>query len=243
MRMGAKKKEWKPFDEARDFARSLKLKGSPRWLEYCKYGKDGKLRPLDIPAAPEHVYKNKGWKGWIDWLGNENRKMPEMSEKTKDKISTALANQKLPVKDTKPEIIPQDICKDAGIEFITHKPFKLNNYELHNTRRHNVDIFIEPNICLFADGDYWHANPNPYRVSRTRWHDGIKPDKVLVTSSKKKKIAKDIRERDDGITRDLESQGYIVLRFWTSELLYNTETCRQKIIDVVKKSKESLGVD
>ncbi|NMJ87857.1 MAG: DUF559 domain-containing protein [Thaumarchaeota archaeon] len=237
MKMGTKKKEWKSFDEARDFTRSLKLKDSPRWLEYCKYGKDGKPKPLDIPAAPEHVYKNKGWKGWIDWLGNENRKMPEMSEKTKDKLSTARANQKLPVKYTKPEIIPQEICKDAEIEFITHKPFKLNNYELHNTRMHNVDIFIEPNICLFADGDYWHANPNPYRVSRTRLHAEIKPDEVLVTSSKKKKIAKVIRERDDGITRDLESQGYTVLRFWESELLFDKEKCRQKIIDVVNKSK------
>ena len=84
--MGAKKKEWKPFDEARDFTRSLKLKDSPRWLEYCKYGKDGKPKPLDIPAAPEHVYKNKGWKGWIDWLGDEDRKH---TEESKRKISEA----------------------------------------------------------------------------------------------------------------------------------------------------------
>ena len=164
------------------------------------------------------------------------------SEKTKDKLSTARANQKLPVKDTKPEIILQQICNDEGIEFVTQKTIKLQHYDWHNTRRHNVNIFIEPNICLFADGDYWHANPKPYKrygsIKR-----GIKSDTVLVTFSKEKKFASDIRERDDGITRDLESQGYIVLRFRTSELLYNTESCRQKIFDVVKKSKESLGVD
>ncbi|NMJ86858.1 MAG: DUF559 domain-containing protein [Thaumarchaeota archaeon] len=165
------------------------------------------------------------------------------SEKAKDKLSTARVNQKLPIKDIKPEIILQQICNDEGIEFITQKTICLQHYDWHNTRRHNVDVFIdstEPNICLFADGDYWHANPNPYKrygsIKR-----GIKPDTVLVTSSKEKKFAKDIRERDDGITRDLESQGYIVLRFWTSELLYNTETCRQEIIDVVMKRKESLA--
>ena len=133
----------------------------------------------------------------------------------------------------------QKICKDEGIEFVTQKTIKLQHYDWHKTRRHQVDLFIdstEPKICILADGDYWHANPNPYRVSRTRWHDGIKPDKVLVTSSKKKKIAKDIRERDDGITRDLESQGYKVLRLWESDLLFDTETCRQKIVDALRKS-------
>ena len=65
-------------------------------------------------------------------------------------------------------------------------------------------------------------------------HAGIKPDTVLLSSSKVKRIAKDVKERDEGITRDLESQGYTVLRFWESDLKYDTEKCRQKIIDVVR---------
>ena len=164
------------------------------------------------------------------WSGGHST--PEV----KERVSKQRSELKFPRKDTNPEIILQQICNDEGIEFVTQKVIKLQHYDWHNTRRHNVNIFIEPNICLFADGDYWHANPNPYKrygsIKR-----GIKSDTVLVTFSKEKKFASDIRERDDGITRDLESQGYIVLRFWTSELLYNTETCRQKIIDVVGKSK------
>ena len=54
-----------PFEEAREFVRSLGLKSSIEWSEYCKSGK----RPNNIPSAPSKVYKNKGWKGMGDWLG------------------------------------------------------------------------------------------------------------------------------------------------------------------------------
>ena len=74
--------EYLPFEEAREFARSLQLKG---WVEWYQYRKTDE-RPDDIPAAPEHVYKNKGWKGWIDWLGDEDRKH---TEESKRKISEA----------------------------------------------------------------------------------------------------------------------------------------------------------
>ena len=33
----------------------------------------------------------------------------------------------------------------------------------HSTQKYTLpgtpDIFIEPNICIFADGDYWHTRP------------------------------------------------------------------------------------
>ena len=62
-------KVWKPFDEAREFARSLNLRNRDEWKQYCKSGKDGIPRPDDIPSAPDDVYKNDGWKGFGDWLG------------------------------------------------------------------------------------------------------------------------------------------------------------------------------
>ena len=133
----------------------------------------------------------------------------------------------------------QKICKDEGIEFVTQKTIKLQHYDWHKTRRHQVDLCIESNICILADGDYWHANPNPYMKDK-RIKRGIKPDKVLLSSSKQKRIAKDVIEKDAGITLDLEEQGYTVLRLWESDLLYDKEKCRQQIIDVVRKS---LGVD
>ena len=40
----------------------------------------------------------------------------------------------------------------------------------------------------------------------------FKDDEMILSSDGKERSAKDIREIDDGITRDLESQGYTVLR-------------------------------
>tara|TARA_B100000446_G_scaffold602_1_gene648 strand:+ start:307 stop:522 length:216 start_codon:yes stop_codon:yes gene_type:complete len=65
------KKGWRSFDEAREFIRSLNLKNSTEWIEYCNSGKDGIPKPDDIPAWPIYVYRKNGWKGWKDWVGNE----------------------------------------------------------------------------------------------------------------------------------------------------------------------------
>jgi exonuclease I len=58
-------REYKSFEEARDFVRKLKLINTKEWQDYCKSGQ----KPEDIPAAPERIYKQDGWKGMGDWLG------------------------------------------------------------------------------------------------------------------------------------------------------------------------------
>jgi len=55
---------WRPFNEARKFARSLKLKNSDDWRKYFKSVK----RPNDIPSNPNFSYK-KEWISWGDFLG------------------------------------------------------------------------------------------------------------------------------------------------------------------------------
>ena len=57
--------EWRSFEEARDFVRSLKLKSGKQYTEWSQ--SDDK--PHDIPATPHIVYKGKGWKTWGDFLG------------------------------------------------------------------------------------------------------------------------------------------------------------------------------
>jgi hypothetical protein len=57
---------WRPFQEARAFARSLGFKSSQEYSAYCSSAK----KPNDIPKSPGTVYANAGWIGWSDWLGN-----------------------------------------------------------------------------------------------------------------------------------------------------------------------------
>ena len=59
------KLSWMPFDEARKYIHSLNLKNQNEWSEFCK----SSSRPIDIPSAPQNIYKNKGWKSLGDWLG------------------------------------------------------------------------------------------------------------------------------------------------------------------------------
>ena len=67
-----RKKPHKPaytFEEARSFVRVLKLKGNREWRVYSKSSEKPKL----LPASPQKRYKDKGWKGWDDFLGKEKK--------------------------------------------------------------------------------------------------------------------------------------------------------------------------
>ena len=44
--------KFRPFAEARDYVRSLKLKSAREWEEYCKTGN----KSLDIPSNPNRKY-------------------------------------------------------------------------------------------------------------------------------------------------------------------------------------------
>ena len=57
-----------PFEKARNYARNLELKIEAEWIIWAK----SNAKPDNIPAYPDHVYKNKGWIGWGDWLGRFN---------------------------------------------------------------------------------------------------------------------------------------------------------------------------
>jgi hypothetical protein len=60
------------FNDARDFAHSLKLSKQTEWNDYCA----GRLlhlppKPMGIPSNPSKKYKNKGWVNLKDWLGTK----------------------------------------------------------------------------------------------------------------------------------------------------------------------------
>jgi superfamily II DNA or RNA helicase len=64
------KLSWRPFEDARSFARELRLADAVEWAKYCagRMPEVG-VRPLDIPSNPQLTYKASGWMGIGDWLG------------------------------------------------------------------------------------------------------------------------------------------------------------------------------
>jgi len=69
-RIATHRREWLPFEEAREFARSLRLSSTAEWKEYSKgeFHREA-LLPENIPTNPNAVYRGKGWSGIADWLG------------------------------------------------------------------------------------------------------------------------------------------------------------------------------
>ncbi|MCK4345758.1 MAG: zinc-ribbon domain-containing protein [Bacteroidales bacterium] len=60
------------YEQARDFARSVKFTSQTEWKMYAA----GQIpnfpgKPKDVPSDPYSLYKGKGWKDWGDWLGIE----------------------------------------------------------------------------------------------------------------------------------------------------------------------------
>jgi G:T-mismatch repair DNA endonuclease (very short patch repair protein) len=101
------------------------------------------------------------------------------------------------------------------------------------------DFFIKPNICIFADGDRWHANPKPYVIpSRTSTiQSGFNANQII----RKRKngnhlLVKDIWKKDKKITKELKGNGYKVLRFWHSYIENHPEECINEILKCVKKT-------
>lgn len=109
------------------------------------------------------------------------------------------------------ERILQEKLTFMNIPFTKQKSIKLSK------AYHRVDLFIEPNICIEADGDFYHGCPIH------------KPGSYLVFG----KPIEGIRRRDIQITAELEQHGYIVLRFWEHDIHNNLELCIKKICNVM----------
>ena len=141
---------------------------------------------------------------------------------SRKKIIEKRLHQVFPQKDAKSTEIPlQKQLKENNIKFEKHKPIL-----------GQPDIFIKPNICIFTDGDFWHANPNQWLKHGVK-QKGFKLNDHVIG----KKTAKDVWDYDQKITDTLKKDGYVILRFWETELETSPKKCLQKIIKAIKKSK------
>jgi hypothetical protein len=61
---------YRPFRQARAYARSLGLTNRAEWRAFCLVRSGGRrVLPPDIPTTPHGVYANRGWVSYGDWLG------------------------------------------------------------------------------------------------------------------------------------------------------------------------------
>ncbi|MDC0041257.1 NUMOD3 domain-containing DNA-binding protein [Candidatus Nitrosopelagicus sp.] len=134
------------------------------------------------------------------------------------KLSLARQGFKTPKIDTKPEKAMQKLLRDSKIKFDTHKKML-----------GQPDVFIKPDICIFVDGDRFHANPKKYADDVIIWNEYNRKGRHVPAQT-----AKMIRAKDMRINRQLKKEGFKVLRFWQTEFESDPQKCLNKILKKIK---------
>ena len=113
--------------------------------------------------------------------------------------------------DTKPEIMLRRALWNKGLRYRKNWRALPGTPDIALTRQ---------KIAVFVDGDFWHArgheeNPGEQIVSRQAYW--------------KKKLARNI-ERDKEVDDALTQLGWLVLRFWESDIKADVEGCANAIL-------------
>lgn len=75
-------------------------------------------------------------------------------------------------------------------------------------------------IAIFVDGDFWHA----------RWHQTA-PGEQIGTNQEywRRKLSRNV-ERDKEVNDALTEAGWLVLRFWETDIKNDTDKCVKEIL-------------
>lgn len=79
-------------------------------------------------------------------------------------------------------------------------------------------VITKCNIAIFVDGDFWHGRSmEKIQSNRDYWIP---------------KLTRNI-ERDKEVNDELTEMGWLVLRFWVSDLQKHFDACLQRILDEI----------
>lgn len=111
--------------------------------------------------------------------------------------------------------------KDTKIEILLRKELWRKGYRYRKNYKKilgSPDIaFPKYKVAIFCDGDFWHGKnytENEFSTNKKFWDNKIKANK----------------ERDLSVTISLRDKGWVVLRFWESEIKTELEKCVNCII-------------
>ncbi len=129
-----------------------------------------------------------------------------------DKTQRHKNMQRIKSKNTKVEILLRKALWHKGIRY--RKNYKM----LPGT----PDIAITKyRVAIFVDGDFWHA----------RGHQEAPGEQIGTNKAFWEKKLKRNVERDREVNEALLEQGWLVLRYWESDVLKNVEKCVSGIME------------
>jgi len=224
-KMSQSRKGRATWNKGKPFSLETRKKMSQSRLGKIPWNKDKtgifseEARRKNAEAHKGHIRWNKGKTGIYSEEARRKNALAHTNppEETRRKIREARQKQIFPKKDSIPEKIMQVALTLHGIKFQKHRQ-DLVGYP---------DAFIEPNICIFVDGDHFHANPKQYS-----------PDKIIWKAwrNRREEKANDRWEKDNRINQELEKNGYRVIRFWGSDVKKDANACVRKILEIMSRS-------
>ncbi|MBP5199481.1 MAG: very short patch repair endonuclease [Schwartzia sp.] len=127
------------------------------------------------------------------------------------KKQRSLVMSRIRSKDTRAEVLLRKTLWHLGFRY------RKNYRKLPGT----PDIALtRQKIAIFVDGDFWHARGHEER-----------PGEQIASRKKywRKKLSRNV-ERDKEVNDALTEEGWLVLRFWESEVRKDLERCVEEVI-------------
>ena len=128
---------------------------------------------------------------------------------TKEQRRKAMSRNR--AKDTRPEVRLRKALYHQRLRYLKNYRNLPGTPDIALTRQ---------KIAIFVDGDFWHA----------RGHE-THPGEQVTTNKEYwvKHLSRNV-ERDREVTDTLTEQGWLVLRFWESDIKRNLEACVNTIL-------------
>jgi DNA mismatch endonuclease Vsr len=121
--------------------------------------------------------------------------------------------------------------KDSKIERTLRQALWSKGYRYRKNYRKLIGcpdiVFTKYKVAIFCDSEFWHG----YNWDERK--KDIKSNQEFWINKIESNIA-----RDEYVTKQLEDQGYTVLRFWGNEIQKKTLDCANVIIKTIEKKSK-----
>lgn len=182
-------------------------------MKKFKILKRPKYQYISSLKGKDHAMYGKTWDKLYN-VGEAKKRRKDHASRFRKLTIKRLKNNEFPFLDTKIEKIMANELMKKNILFI--KQFNINNKFVCDFAIPYLKIIIE------CDGDYWHANPKTYSPKK-------------LTFDQKRNI-----QRDNFKNLFLSKKGWIILRFFESDIKKDTKKCMEIIEKAIKIKTEEL---
>lgn len=121
-------------------------------------------------------------------------------------------------KDTKPEIMLRKALWHLGFRYRKNYAALPGKPDI---------VLLRYKIVIFVDGDFWHA----------RGHQRHPGEQVASNKEYWQKKLEHNAERDRAVNDALTEQGWLILRFWESDVKKNLNGCISQILQYIPSKK------